>query len=343
MADYAFLVLPGLNTVYARASVPLSQAELGVLDVAVGGGISDVSEVEMGGVPYIRFSADRLDERTVRFLSNLSSVYALFQVHGERLQPIALQPLDRLPDDLITIQKYRGKTNERFTKLLLNVTILSTADPNAMLDRKLHVLDPLCGRGTSLNQALVYGYDAAGIEIDEAECEAYIRFLATYLKRHRLKHTLRRSIVRKDKRILGGRVDVELGLTKERYTSGDRHRVVVINAETTSTRQFFRSNTFDVIVADLPYGVRHGSRSGEGLLSRRPLDLLAEALPVWQEVLRPGGAIGLAWNTRVAGRDKVVRVVAAHDFEVLSAGPYQSFRHMVDHSITRDIVVARKT
>lgn len=343
MVDYAFLVRPALNTVYARASVPLSQAELRVLDVAVGGGFEGVAETMLGGAPYIRFSANRLDACTIRLLSNLSSIYALFEVEGAVLRPVALQPLDRLPDDLITIQKYRGKTNERFTKLLLNVTILSTDDPGAMLDRKLYVLDPLCGRGTSLNQALVYGYDVAGIEIDKAECEAYARFLATYLKRGRFKHTFRRSTVRKAKRIVGGRLDVTLGLTKERYAADDLNQVVVINGETSSARQFFRPNVFDVVVADLPYGVRHGSRAGEGQLTRRPLDLLADALPVWAEVLRPGGAIGLAWNTRVASRDKVVQAIAEHDLEILSSDPYQSFRHVVDQSITRDIIVVRKT
>ncbi len=342
MADYAFLVRPALNAVYASASVQLSQAELTVLDAAVGGGFSGVAEAMRGGVPYVVFSADRLGDRTIRFLSNLSSIYALFEVQADVLRPVELQPLDCFADDLITIQKYRGKTNERFTKLLLNVTILSTNDPGVMLDRKLHVLDPLCGRGTSLNQALVYGFDVAGIEIDRAECEAYARFLATYLKRGRVKHTIRRSTIRQDRRIVGERVEVELGVTKERYTAGDLNRVVVINGETSSARQFFRPSTFDVIVADLPYGVRHGSRAAEGRLSRRPLDLLAEALPVWTEVLRPGGAIGLAWNTRVAARDKVVQAIADHELDVLSTDPYLAFRHVVDQSITRDIIVARK-
>ena len=343
MVDYAFLVRPALNTVYASASVQLSRAELRVLDAAVGGGFWGVADAMRGGVPYVAFSADRLEDRTIRFLSNLSSIYALFEVQGEVLRPIELRPLDCFADDLITIQKYRGKTNERFTKLLLNVTILSTHEPGAMLDRKLHVLDPLCGRGTTLNQALVYGFDVAGIEIEKAECEAYARFLATYLKRGRVKHTIRRSTIRQDRRIVGERVDVELGVTKERYTAGDLNRIAVINGETASARQFFRPSTFDVIVADLPYGVRHGSRAAEGRLSRRPLDLLAEALPVWTEVLRPGGAIGLAWNTRVAARDKVVQAIADHELDVLSTDSYLAFRHVVDQSITRDIIVARKT
>jgi len=59
-------------------------------------------------------------------LGNLSSVYALFEVAGELLRPVEVTRLDRFDDDLITIQKYQGKTNEHFTKLLLNVTLLAS-------------------------------------------------------------------------------------------------------------------------------------------------------------------------------------------------------------------------
>ena len=41
------------------------------------------------------------------------------------------------------------------------------------------MLDPLCGRGTTLNQALTYGYDAAGIDLDGKDFEAYSAFLQT--------------------------------------------------------------------------------------------------------------------------------------------------------------------
>ena len=82
--------------------------------------------------------------------------------------------LARYDSDLITIPKYAGKTNEQFTKLLLNLTILLARRPRRrMLDAQLVVLDPLCGRGTTLNQALMYGYDAIGIEIDGKDVEAY--------------------------------------------------------------------------------------------------------------------------------------------------------------------------
>ena len=93
-------------------------------------------------------------------------MYALFEVVDDLLRPVELRPLDRYDADLITIQKYPGKTNEQFTKLLLNVTLLSRFGRRAAA-RRFRVLDPLCGRGTTLNQAMMYGFDAAGVDLDQ--------------------------------------------------------------------------------------------------------------------------------------------------------------------------------
>jgi len=52
----------------------------------------------MGGAPYVTFTADRLDARDAAFLASLPSIYALFQIEGERgdlLRPVDLHPLDR--------------------------------------------------------------------------------------------------------------------------------------------------------------------------------------------------------------------------------------------------------
>lgn len=332
MTEYAFLLLPAMNRVYAEASGQLSVGEMGVLnETLLGGRVRDIREERIGGVRYICFAADGLDERDMRVISNLSSMYALFELEGDLLRPIARQPLDRFDDDLITIPKYQGKTNEHFTKLLLNVTVASAG---AAFDRKLYVLDPLCGRGTTMNQALMYGWDSAGIDIDARDLETYRQFLVTYLKRKRIKHALQ-----------GGakRFTIDIGATKEEYKAGTTIRVTAIRADTTTAPEHFRAETFDAIVTDLPYGVLHGSRTAQQDLARRPLELLDAALPAWTKVLKRGGAIGIAWNRHVAGREKVVDLFAAHGLDVLQSEPYRSFRHDVDQSILRDVLVARKS
>ena len=97
-------------------------------------------------------------------------------------------------------------------------------------------------------------------------------------------------------------------------------------------------------------GVAHGSRSrgagGPGAppppRERNPLDLLAAALPGWVQLLRRGGAVGLAVNIHVAPRDKVAALVADAGLEVVDSPAYAGFGHWVDQGITRDVVVARK-
>src|SRR5690606_28738949 len=130
------------------------------------------------------------------------------RVQPDLLRPVRIRPLDKFDSDLLTIQKYSGKTNEQFTRLLLNVTCLAMAEPLAMLRRPLHVLDPLCGRGTTLNQAMMYGFDATGVELLERDFEAYERFIKTWLRTKRFKHTAESGQLRRQKHKLGRRLDI---------------------------------------------------------------------------------------------------------------------------------------
>lgn len=343
MTRYALLILPSTNRVYADASVALTRAELEIFNRSVlGGRLADIAELRLGGVPYVVFSATELGARDAALLANLSSIYALFRLEGGLLRPVGLSRLDRFDDDLITIQKYSGKTNEQFTKLLLNVTLLASAFADELLDRRFRVLDPLCGRGTTLNQALMYGFDAAGVDRDQQDFEAYSTFVRTWLKRKRIKHRAESGTVRKDRRTIGRRLQITLAADKVDYRAGVTQRLDVVNADTTAALQFFRPGSFDVVVADAPYGVQHGSRTAGKGLARSPLALLAEAAPVWATLLRPGGALGISWNTFGAGRDEAARVLADAGLQVVGSEPYLALEHRVDQAIARDVLVATK-
>ena len=69
---------------------------------------------------------------------------------------------------------------------------------------------------------------------------------------------------------------------------------------------------FDAVVADLPYGVQHASRATRDARTRRPEDLLDNALPGWIGAMKPGAAMGLSWNTKVLKRDELVDVLTRH-------------------------------
>ncbi len=328
---------------YADASVALTQAELDVFNRSVlDGRISGIGAETVGGVPYVTFDAERLGERDLALLANLSSLYALFEVEDDLFRPVAFTRLDRFDDDLVTIQKYQGKTNEQFTKLLLNVTLLSSAFAPEMLERRFRVVDPLCGRGTTLHQALMYGYDASGLDRDQRDFEAHATFVQTWLKRKRLKHRVDFGPVRRNKQVIGKRLHVTLAASKDDHKAGLTQELDVVNADTTRALDFFRPGSFDLVVADAPYGVQHGSRTAGKGLARSPLDLLAEAVPVWVELLRGGGALGISWNTLVASRDDAAALLADAGLEPLGTEPYLAFKHRVDQAILRDILVARK-
>jgi SAM-dependent methyltransferase len=353
MTSYALLVSPSANRVYTQAAPDLTMAELAVLDATVlGGRLGPVERIELAGVAYLSFAGD-LTHTDLRHLANVSTAFALFEhgrsrsSSGERselvdsLRPVGLQRLDCLDDDLLTILKYQGKTNELFTKLLLNVTVASSNSAPRMLIERLRVLDPMCGRGTTLNQALMYGWHAAGDDIDERDFDAYAAFLPTWLKRKRLKHTAITTKLRREGRTLGRRFDAELAVDKEAWAAGERMSVSVALADTMTAPDIFRAASFDAVVTDAPYGVQHGSRSGSDL-RRGPLELLADAVPGWMHVLRPGGTIGIAVNTRVSPRADVLRLLADAGLQPLDSEPYRRFEHRVDQAIVRDVVVARK-
>ena len=267
---------------------------------------------------------------------------ALFERDGAALRPVELPRRDRFDDDLLTILKYQGKTNELFTKMLLNVTVWSIArNDRPPDDRPLHVLDPMCGRGTTLNQVLMNGWHAAGLDVDARDFDAYAAFLKSWLQLKRLKHTAETTPLRRDGAKLGRRFRAEIGVTKDDWKAGRALTLDYVNADTVHTRAVHRAASIDAVVVDAPYGVQHGSRSG-GRLARSPLDLLREAVPVWAEVLRPGGAMGIAWNTHVADRSEALAVLQAAGLEPLDEGPYRALEHRVDQAIQRDVLVARR-
>jgi hypothetical protein len=138
--------------------------------------------------------------------------------------------------------------------------------------------------------------------------------------------------VRRDRRLVARRFEAVI--------QGER-KAVVLAGDTLHAREFLKAGCADVVVTDLPYGVSHGSRTGGGL-ARGPLDLLAAAAPVWAQLLRPGGALGMSWNTHVASRADAAKTLAGAGFEVVEGPGYDGLAHRVDQAIERDVLVARR-
>ena len=69
-----------------------------------------------------------------------------------------------LDNKISSLLKYQGKTNELFTKMMINVGLLSS---DYSYSNTINLLDPVAGKGTTLFEAAVYGFNAFGIEIEK--------------------------------------------------------------------------------------------------------------------------------------------------------------------------------
>lgn len=330
MTDLLVLTAPAANRVYAAGADVLTAAEL---EICIG---APVEPVRIAGVDYLAVSAEPTDDLRTRLAAH-SAFLALFARHdldaGPRLEPLATPAYGRFDDDLVTIPKYAGKTNEQFTHLLLNVTLSQvTCAPGSWT-----VLDPMCGRGTTLAHALIAGHDAAGVEVDTKSVEAMAAFWRTWLRRKRLKHRADMTPVRRNGKSLGKRFDVEVRPDKDARAAN----LTVFTGDTRQSANLFGRRRFEAIVTDAPYGVVHTS-SGRGRKKRSAADLLTEAVPVWASQLAPGGALGISWNALGMSRENLIAVLTEAGLDVRDEGPWRRLAHRVDSSIQRDVVVGTR-
>jgi hypothetical protein len=337
MTDHLILLAPSANRVYASEADRLMAAELKIML-----GVGDqpaIEPVTLAGIGYLGLATENLDEPTCQALGRLSGRYAVFRREHGRLQPIEITTPDLFDDDLVTIPKYPGKTNEQFTRLLINVTLASL---RRAASGAITILDPMCGRGTTLSTAMTFGCNAFGVEVEAKAVDAYAAYLRTYCRRKRLKHTLQVSPVRRASKVIGKRLDAEIILAGREQSLA----LTVFTGDTRQSAALFGKRRFDAVVADAPYGVVHGSqtevRAASGKRDRSAAGLMGEALPVWAEQLKVGGALGVSWNAIGLKRERLLEYLSAAGLEPLDFGPYRNFEHRVDSSIVRDVVVATK-
>ena len=322
MSESLVLLAPAANHVYAGQAGRLCAAELSLTCPNA----TLVVPLAVAGVEYLAVRSEGpLQSTDLAAVARSSAALACFEYRGDLLAPIELPQVDVVDEDLVTIPKYRGKTNEQFTRLLLNLTLASLEGRCATRrdeGQRLAIFDPLAGRGTTLECAWRAGHNGFGVEQDAKAVEALAAHITTWLRRKRIKHSCGTHPVRRDGRSLGKRFDAEARLPKvEPLTMG--------------------VFTGDAIVTDTPYGIVHSSRSGTSR-RRSPTDLLREAIPVWAGQLRRGGALGMSWNTLGLSREHLVAMLSAAGLMPLDDDLWHQFSHRVDSSIHRDLIVAVK-
>lgn len=346
--NYLILQHPGHNRVYYNAADKLALAELKIACSRFSVSCTEIKIREIEGVRYLEFSTtDDLGIDDLNLLSKLSFVFALFRleiINGKVfLSPIQKTKYEYLNPKISTLLKYQGKTNELFTKMMLNVALLSS---DFDYSDKITMLDPVAGKGTTLFEAAVYGMNSYGIEVENKLVLETGIFFKKYLERERLKHlSSKRQVSGSGKADAVNMLFFEYAKSKQDFKSPDAVKNLgLVEGNSKNAFNYFKQEKFHVIVGDLPYGIVHGNKgkNNGSSITRNPSELLDECLPQWHKVLKSGGTVVMAWNSFLVSRLKLGEKFVQHQFDVLIQSPYDEFEHMVDKSIKRDIIVAKK-
>lgn len=240
-------------------------------------------------------------------------------------------------EDMSGILKYKGKTAETFTRLLLNVARLSGA--YALEEGPLDVLDPICGRGTALLEAINAGDNALGLDVDGKAIDELRAFLKRYLTYHKLKHSITTgSLTAQGKaypvcQVLTARDAVA-------YKSGDTRTIGTVVCDTLLADKLMPRRRFHIIAGDLPYGVQHAPHASSGR-GRSPIEsFTAQAVPVWAKLLAPGGVLALSFNTYTLSRQALREQMRMSGLDVMEGGSYDAMEHWVEQAVNRDVAVA---
>jgi hypothetical protein len=339
MKKLALKITPQRSTQYANMTEKLAPSEL--LASPLGAAITQIEPVTFAGQSYLLVSLENQSassqcpvlEEILPRLGAISEAYEFFErigdVEGPFLRPLETSFTPFLPLEMAEIRRYKGKTNEVFTRVLLNIAIFAGAFSSQYTGR-LRVLDPLAGGGTTLFLALAAGYDAFGIEHQKQDVDTTVVFIRQYLNSIHMPY---KELDERGRRA-GRRYQFEIG------HKGATHRLVLAQGDTCEAHLHMQEvpggPRMHAIAGDLPYGIQHfGEIAG----------MLSKALPVWEGLLLPGGAIALAWNATRIERTAMTGLVEQHtQLRIRNDPPYTQLVHTVDRVIKkRDILVAVKS
>ncbi len=333
----ALKITPQRSTQYANMAEALASPEL--LASPLGVAIAHLEPTRLAGQDYLLADiAPEQDESALLSqlaqilprLGTISEGYEYFahlaEIEGPLLRPVEPQFAPFVPLEMAEVRRYKGKTNELFTRVLLNMAIFAGAY-REQFGGRLRVLDPLAGGGTTLFQALAAGYDAFGIEHNRQDVSTTEVFVRQYLHSEHIPYKELDERGRK----AGRRYQFEVG------RKGETRHLVLVHGETAQAAQHLQEvpggPRMHAIVGDLPYGIQHFGEIA---------DLLNAALPVWERLLMPGGTLALAWNATRIERAELTRLIERRTaLHIRTEAPYIQMEHTVDRVIKkRDIVIA---
>ena len=346
MISYAIMISPRHKRVYMERSQAIAINELIFTGGLLSQPVNNIREAEIGGLPYLLFDGERAFlPQDIRRLSRLSFTYAIFELRYGLLAPVEIDCGYFIDEDISSILKYTGKTNELFTRLMINLALSHHSQPETV-----KLLDPMAGKGTTLYEGLMQNCDVYGIEIDPKPAYESFVYIKKHLEMAKYKHSNHTEktggVDASGKKFAATRYQVELSRSKEAQRAGQTHQFEIIAGDTRHTRAFYKKSFFHAIVADLPYGVQHGAKNRPQVgmkagVTRNAMGLLHEALPEWIKALKPGGVIVLAWNLFLIPRSEMEGLFAEHGLVVPEGIKGLDFSHRLDQATHRDLVLGK--
>ena len=330
---YAFLLYQHQNVRYRQSMKLLAEQEL-LMTLRALGHESDVKLEDMGSAAFLHFEAENLTERDIRMLSQLASVYVMFECANGGMSPLESLHPDYIGEDLPSLLKYKGKTNEMFTDTMLTMALASSGFIGQH-DSDLVVCDPMAGRGTTLMLALRRGYHGVGVEIGKADVKEACDYMARYLEFHRIKHKKTESSLTVKGQAGGRETKFVFSDTQEHFKAGDTRSLRMIQGDTRDTLALLKAKSVHLMVTDIPYGVQKGTAGKQDSIG----GTLGAALSGWHDALKPGGVLAMSFNTYVTRRADLERMCALAGFEMVETG---NLEHWVEQAINRDVILARR-
>jgi len=193
----------------------------------------------------------------------------------------------------------------------------------------------MCGRGTTLFQAVNREWNATGTDSDKKDILECAQFFEKYLKFNKLTHKRTQS-----SRTVQGKNAVNVHSVRFGGEKGDKYTLNVGCADAMYADKVFGKEAFHIIVSDLPYGVQHAPNGEKGIKSFEKL--LRDCLPAWKQTLKKGGAIALSYNTHTLKTALVREIMGDFGFDVMQGGAYDRMEHWVEQAVMRDIAVCVK-
>lgn len=334
---YVMLVKPHANIRYRQSLRTLALTEL-ACGLKAWGVPGEPVLTEMGGEPFLSFEANDLPMEAWRFLSGNSGCCLAAEWRDGALIPLERGAGDYLSEELPQVLKYKGKTNADFTMMLLRCARAASAF--ARLEGPLMVLDPVCGKGTTLFCALEAGDHAVGVDLDGKALGEADAYLERFLKLHRFKHQRAEAGLT----VPGGPsakcVSYTLSNDKDDFKRGDRRTLRMINGDAACLASYVKAGSCHLAVGDMPYGVQHAPREGGRMSS---LEALTETVARGcARALKKGGALALSFNSYTLRREQVIRAMENAGMRALAETPYNGFSHWVEQAVERDAVIAIK-